>query len=172
MVRLEPLTEAEFQESIGRAIPRHAESQVVHGLWIPEHALEASRGEFHQLLPQGRQTPHFHFLKVLDEPEGALVGETWYSVEEQGGKVQFWVHWIWVDPALRRRGFATQILRRLAEIADEEGAERMGLSVLADNTPALTLYRKLGFADDRLRMSRPVRSVPWSGDASPADRGD
>jgi len=60
------MSEGDFQESLDRAIPRHAAEQVRQGLWTKEDAVEASRLEFDQLLPLGRETADYHFCQVVD----------------------------------------------------------------------------------------------------------
>lgn len=50
-----------------------------------------------------------------------------------------------VLPSLRRRGLALRLVTALADEARGEGARRLLLEVAADNSPALGLYRKLGF---------------------------
>lgn len=51
-----------------------------------------------------------------------------------------------VDPALRRRGLATEVMAALARRALEEGASAAWLQVEADNAGARALYGGLGFA--------------------------
>lgn len=55
------------------------------------------------------------------------------------------------DPAKRRRGFARQVVGRLLDWARESGAEGACLQVVADNAPALALYRSLGFGRELYR---------------------
>lgn len=50
-----------------------------------------------------------------------------------------------VDPALRRRGLATDVMAALARRALEEGASAAWLQVEADNAGARSLYAGLGF---------------------------
>ncbi|MCI4344737.1 MAG: GNAT family N-acetyltransferase, partial [Thermoplasmata archaeon] len=145
MLRLEPMSRPEFQASVERAIPRHASDSARRGRWTEAAALEASQREFAELLPQGFDTPAFHFCTVVNEADGAGVGETWYRVQERGGKLHFWVDWIWIDPPFRRRGYASEVLLLLAGRAASLGADRIGLSVADDNTGAKALYAKLGF---------------------------
>jgi GNAT superfamily N-acetyltransferase len=157
MVRLVPLTEAEFRESFERAVVRHASDSVHRGVWTKEGASEASRKELGGYLPQGRETDGHHFVKVVDESNGKQVGEAWYFVREEGGKVRFWVDWLWTDPAQRRRGYATAVLQQLSHEAAKRGADRIGLNVFLDNPHALALYTKLGFTNFVVGMSRPVK---------------
>ena len=53
-----------------------------------------------------------------------------------------------VDPAARRRGLARTMLAALLARARETGATLAALQVMADNAPAIALYRALGFGHD------------------------
>lgn len=57
------------------------------------------------------------------------------------------LHALFIAPTARRHGAADWITRRAAFLAAEEGARLLTLAVAADNAPALTLYRKLGFTE-------------------------
>ncbi|EQD50355.1 GCN5-related N-acetyltransferase, partial [mine drainage metagenome] len=137
-----------------------AADQVSRGIWTEEEASEASRAEFAELLPQGRETPHYYFSNIVDEESGSRVGETWYSVRAKGGKTQFWIDWIWIEPQFRRRGYATQVFRHLEEEAGKMGADRIGLHVLTDNDGATALYSKLGYRTTNLRMAKILGPPP------------
>lgn len=154
------MSEAEFQASLARAIERHAEYRTARGIWTPDAAIEASRAEYVELLPNGRATPARHFCHVVDDRDGGIVGETWYRAHPQGGHLQFWVDWIWIDPAHRRKGYATRLLLLLAAMAEKEGADQLGLSVVADNENAIGLYRKLGFSVTRMHMTKRLGESP------------
>ena len=160
MVRLEPMSEEDFQKSLARDIPRYAEELVRRGLATEDHALEASRTDFTQFLPNGRETPHHHLSNAVDDAVGARVGEAWYTVQERGGKTQFWIDWVWIEPKHRRQGYATQTLRSLEEEARRAGADRTGLSVWTDNPGAMALYSKLGYTTVHMRMSKSLSPVP------------
>jgi ribosomal protein S18 acetylase RimI-like enzyme len=156
MVRLEPMSEEEFQATLGKAIPRHAAARVRRGFWKEEESLEASRTDYAQMLPQGLETPHRHFCNLVDEESGARIGEAWYVLQSKGGKTQLWIDWIWVEPEFRRRGYATQVFGRLEEEARARGAGRVGLHVVSENEGALALYDKLGYAVTDLLMAKVV----------------
>ena len=159
-VRLEPMSEEDFQESRRRSVPRHAADYVRRGLWAETGSLEASEKEFAQLLPNGRETPNRHFANVVDVKAGERVGETWYLVQESGGKLRFWIDWIWIEEEHRRKGFATATLLRLEEEARQLGADRVGLSVWFDNPGAIALYSKLGYAPASMWMMKSLVRSP------------
>lgn len=58
---------------------------------------------------------------------------------------------IGVDPGLRRSGLGRAILAHAAKDLMRAGGNVMFLDVAADNTPALALYRALGFQDMSVR---------------------
>lgn len=55
------------------------------------------------------------------------------------------VHDVAVLSSHRGRGVAAQMLALAQRIAQERGAVKMTLEVLSGNTPAVTLYRRLGY---------------------------
>jgi [ribosomal protein S18]-alanine N-acetyltransferase len=81
---------------------------------------------------------------------------TLYLVAREGRKVvaHGGMHVVWEDshvtniavlPEYRGRGLGEHMMRELLLRAVQRGANRMTLEVRATNTPAQTLYRKLGF---------------------------
>lgn len=162
-IRLDPMSEADFRDSTQRSISRHAADYVRRGLWAEEGSLEVSEKMFAELLPQGRETPNRHFANVVDRETGQRVGETWYLVQPQAGKVRFWIDWIWVDPDHRRKGYAMATLLVLEEEARRRGAERVGLSVWFDNPGAIALYQKLGYAPASMWMMKSLDRVVEGG---------
>jgi ribosomal protein S18 acetylase RimI-like enzyme len=151
-VRLEPMDEEQFRDSLERSIVRHGTSMVRRGYWAGAVARATARAEFALMLPKGRRTANHRFRTIVDADSGGRVGETWCTVRVHGGKLQYWVDWLWIDEPHRRAGFGRAALRALAMEAAAEGADRLGLSVLADNLPAQTLYESLGFRDESRRM--------------------
>ncbi|MGW4997316.1 GNAT family N-acetyltransferase [Streptomyces hydrogenans] len=52
---------------------------------------------------------------------------------------------LWVAPGARGRGLATRLVAAVEEWARERGAPLIRLAVLTGNTPARTLYERLGY---------------------------
>jgi ribosomal protein S18 acetylase RimI-like enzyme len=86
-------------------------------------------------------------------PEGLAEGRTW--VAEVNGAVAGFATWaehdglteledLFVDPDQMRRGLATALVRRIAEVLRARGVERMEVTA---NPHALAFYRSAGFTD-------------------------
>lgn len=58
---------------------------------------------------------------------------------------------IGVGRRFQRQGIAASLMEALIARAREQGAKRMLLEVRVDNTPALALYKRFGFAKMGLR---------------------
>jgi ribosomal protein S18 acetylase RimI-like enzyme len=160
MLRLEPMTEAEFSEFVERAVPRRAARMVARGVWAEPRSIEASRAAYRRAFPQGRATPDEHVCHLVRTADGARVGEVWYSTRSEGGLLQFWIEWIWVEPQFRRQGLASAALTLLEEEARQLGAARLGLDVWMDNPGAVELYRRLGYGISRASMVKRIQDPP------------
>ena len=58
---------------------------------------------------------------------------------------------ICVDPASRRRGLGSLLVRLVLALAGREGAATVHLEARSRNAPARALYRNLGFSEDGIR---------------------
>ena len=70
------------------------------------------------------------------------------------------VHLVEVVPAARRRGLARHIVGALARWATSVGASRAYLQVEQHNTPAVTLYARIGFTPHHHYLTRHVPARP------------
>jgi len=157
MVRLVPMTAPELQKFLESSIPEYAQDWVRSGRWKPEDALERSREEHAQLLPQGVETPDQYLRTVWEEAGGERVGEVWYGLQRQEGWDQLFLYWIGIRPEHRRRGYAADVLREVESEARRLGAVRLGLHVFAENAGARALYERIGFVTTNLLMAKDLR---------------
>jgi len=155
MVRLETMSEAEFQAFLEPAIIEYAAEHVKSGRWSPEEALEESRKEFTQLLPDGLSSADQHFFSIKDA-SGANAGVLWFAVRHQGGKRSAFIYDVRIDPAFQRRGYATQAFQALEVFVRDMGLTAISLHVFGHNTAARALYEKLGFETTNVLMTKTV----------------
>jgi len=102
---------------------------------IAESDQAAVQKMFEQIVPEAR------FMELRQDGEPAALG---LGVVERGHLGLFDIV---TATHFRNRGLGRRLVRALLAWGASRGAERAYLQVLADNAPALNLYRTLGFSD-------------------------
>ncbi len=82
--------------------------------------------------------PFVHYLKYEDN---CLKGILSYSLIYD----RIELNYILVDAAYRNQGIGTALLLSLEQIAEEKRVRNISLEVECNNTPAISLYQKLGY---------------------------
>jgi GNAT superfamily N-acetyltransferase len=72
------------------------------------------------------------------------------------GELRAYVLLIYVAPEHRRRGLASYLLDQAEAWARQRGDQQIGLQVMTQNTAAIALYRKRGYATISQWMSKPI----------------
>ncbi len=93
------------------------------------------------------QNPFYGLIFLAREqgiPVGYLIVCFDFSLEYHGKGA--WVDELFVEPAHRGKGIATQLLDLAASASLENGAQTLHLEVTHGN-PAIELYRRRGFVD-------------------------
>jgi GNAT superfamily N-acetyltransferase len=83
------------------------------------------------------------FRGCVWEEDGKLVGTS--IVQRRGSSSGWIIGTVGVLPEYRRRGIAKVCVERAVKIIREHGGEKVTLSVIDGNVPALRLYESLGF---------------------------
>lgn len=82
---------------------------------------------------------------------------------------------MWVAPATRRAGVARQLLEAACRRLEEQGCQRIALSVTETNTTAIGFYRSFGFEltgeSHPLREGSPLRELQMERAAAVAPGG-
>jgi RimJ/RimL family protein N-acetyltransferase len=152
MIKLIPMTEADYQVYLARAVAEYATDKVQAGNWSEAEALEKSRLEFEHSLPEGIHTPEHFVGKLLNENDEP-VGYLWYARLENKPATAF-IYDFEIYAPYRRRGYASQALAALVEHAKARGLNRLELHVFGYNTAARELYKKAGFIETNVNMAR------------------
>lgn len=82
-------------------------------------------------------------LKVVAVADGVPVGLV-RGVAEDGSA---WLHSLWIGPQVRGQGLGSRLVATVEKWAVRQGATYIRLEVVADNAPAIALYRRHGYAD-------------------------
>jgi ribosomal protein S18 acetylase RimI-like enzyme len=158
MVRLETMSEAEFQAFLEPAIAEYAAEHVKSGRWSQEESLQESRKEYMDLLPDGLHTAKQHLFSIRDAA-GTRVGMIWFAERERGPDRTAFIYDVRIDPAFQRRGYATQAFHVLETLVHTMGMSAISLHVFGHNTAARALYEKLGFETTNVLMTKPITDL-------------
>jgi ribosomal protein S18 acetylase RimI-like enzyme len=153
MVILEPMTEAEFQSFLETAVTEYAQDNVAAGRWTEEEALEKSKQEFHELLPDGITTPNNYLFTLVNEAQ-QKVGVFWFAMQDRQGQRAAFVYEVRIDEAFRRHGYGSQTFRELENKVRELGGNKISLHVFGKNHAALEMYTKLGYEATNIAMTK------------------
>jgi ribosomal protein S18 acetylase RimI-like enzyme len=105
-------------------------------------------------------------LVLIAELDSEVVG---YAVARQRRPRAAHLHDIYVRPQVRRMGVAKELLAAVTTEMRNRGAEMLTLGVDLQNTVARTVYRRLGFQEDSLRLVIDLEHLDERL-AAPADR--
>jgi len=83
-----------------------------------------------------------------------LVGFIWVGQSRSGftGAVQAYILSVYVTEACRGQGLGRRLMLRAEDWAREHNFKSIGLGVAAHNVSAITLYEKLGYQPETMRM--------------------
>ncbi len=145
-VTLVPLPLSEYAEDVERLVVEYAADNVRAGEWRPGEALQESRKEIENLLPEGQRTAGFRFCKGLDE-NGRRIG--WVCAGPVPPGLEFpdaeWLYEIRVDESVRRQGYGRALLRAVEELLLRDGVKELRFNVFAWNAAARALYETSGY---------------------------
>jgi ribosomal protein S18 acetylase RimI-like enzyme len=151
---LRPMAEEEREGFVRRQRVSYAADLVrTHGLEQEEaeRKAEADYGIIRRSVPAG------HYLFVIEDAgSGDRVGDLWFGPSPGRRPGTAFLYDIVIDEALRGRGLGRQAMRLFEERAGSLGFVRMGLHVFADNEPARSLYRSLGYVEQSVWMGKDV----------------
>ena len=142
---LTPMTPAAFSAYREAAVQGYAEDNVASGRWPSERALERSREDFAESLPQGLATPDNYFFEVRSETTETVVGILWFAVVLKNGIRSAFVYDVEIKPQHRRQGHARAAFAALEKEVKSLGISSIGLHVFGHNAGAQALYNSLGY---------------------------
>lgn len=152
---LRPMTEPEYLGWLQESIPGYAADKVASGQWSQEAALDLSKKEYEELLPQGLATPDNYLFTIIDS-QAAAVGVLWFAVITKFDARIAFVFDVSVWPERQREGHAFRAFLGLEDEIRRLGLSGIALHVFGHNTPAQALYAKLGFQPTNISLFKPV----------------
>jgi ribosomal protein S18 acetylase RimI-like enzyme len=157
MVKLMQIEQEDFEIFLKRGIREYAEDHVRNGNWTAEEALERSKKEFEQLLPDGINSQHQYLYSIIDE-DNNKIGVLWVQAKAQKAFIFDFI----IDEAFRGKGYGKQALAALDEKLISMNVDSVGLHVFGHNIVAQELYKKSGYEITNINMRKVFRKTGWA----------
>jgi ribosomal protein S18 acetylase RimI-like enzyme len=117
-------------------------NQKIHTIDLLNLSFETTEGD--EIL-QGMKNSH-QFYILHRHRVASMLSVKKNALARTGKRVPFMIYNACTHPRFQNRGFMSQLLLHVvATLASEGNASYLYLEVLKKNTPAIRLYRKLGF---------------------------
>ncbi|HUE98442.1 MAG TPA: GNAT family N-acetyltransferase [Anaerolineales bacterium] len=153
MVRLVKMQQEDLDPYLERGIREYADDHVRNGNWSAEEALERSKKEFEQLLPDGVNSVDQFLYSIIDETDDNRIGLLWAQVKDRKAFIYDFI----IDEAFRGKGYGKQALTAMDEKLKSMDVESVGLHVFGDNISAQELYKKAGFQITGIHMKKVLK---------------
>ena len=142
MIRLRPMTEAEFERFLAVSKDEYARDRARALDTSLDEELATAEQQFAELLKDGIHTAdHRLWLVTLDR--STPVGHLWVHVDPRSRRA--FIYQIRIDEEYRGKGYGKRTLELLEEELVAAGVTRISLNVFAPNHVARALYEKLGY---------------------------
>jgi len=150
MSKLIPMTQPEYTAFLERLIPEYAADNVRAGYWAESEALEKSRKDIENLLPEGLQSKD-HYLFTLYDGDQA-VGMIWLKANMDRPVKNGFIFDVYIDEQQRGKGYGKQLMLLIEDKARELELKSIGLHVFAYNDVARKLYETVGYEVSSFNM--------------------
>lgn len=159
MIRLDPMTQAEFEHYAAYAIEDYAQAHFRNGDCDLEEARGRSRRGYAELLPEGLATKDQFLFSVREDAQAEPVGVLWLALQQRDGKPLVYIYDIEIVAGRRGQGLGTQLLRLVDEHCRGMGVSRISLNVMGWNHGARALYERNGFGVTGIGMTKRLDAV-------------
>ena len=157
LVELRPMTPHSFDAYLAAAIDEYA-GEIRHtdgGTWSA--ALDRSRADYDELLPDGLATRRQVLFDVVERATGDTVGALWLELRPPSAAFVYDVH---LTSSARGRGLGRAAMLAGAHWCRARALHVLGLSVFGRNAVARGLYESLGYTVVTEALRRPVEPAP------------
>jgi ribosomal protein S18 acetylase RimI-like enzyme len=153
-VRLRPLRDDETRDFLDALHDEYVEELVEDASLSREEAEEKADTDHAALFPGGNPQQDHH-MYVVERETGEPVGHLfWAKRQSPGSASRAFLYQIYIAEPFRGRGLGRQAMELLEAEVRTEGLPGIDLNVWGGNDLARSLYRKLGFEERAVFMSK------------------
>jgi ribosomal protein S18 acetylase RimI-like enzyme len=153
-VRLRPLHDDELRSFLDGLHDEYVEELVEDASMSREDAEAKASSDHAALFPDRKPQPDHH-MYVVERETGEPVGHLfWAKRQAPGSTSRAFLYQIYIGEPFRGRGYGRQAMALLEEEVRSEGLPGIDLNVWGGNDLARSLYRRLGFEERAIFMSK------------------
>lgn len=154
MVRLEKMSKQDFNNYISNSVAEYAKEKVKAGAWAEKEAYELSKETFRKLLPNDVNTKNQYLFSIIEDNKNTKIGYMWFQYSEGLLYREAFIYDFFIFEEYRGQGFGSQSLKALDKEVTKFNVNKITLHVFSHNKRAIELYKKTGFVDTDLIMSK------------------
>jgi GNAT superfamily N-acetyltransferase len=151
-MRLELMTQADFDGWVEHAIAHYAVARQSADASTPEESMALARKQFGELLPDGLATVDHELLTLWDGDE--QVGTLWLNTRHHADGDHVFGYDFEIREDLRRRGYGRAAMVAAETHCRDRGAVALELNVFGTNLSARALYEEMGFEPTAIQMRK------------------
>ncbi len=153
-VRLDPMTKVDYHEYMVDNIRRFAREGAKSGRWEVEEALKESEKSIKEYLPRGMRTKSNYFFNIVDRSSDDKIGVLWLAIQDKTMTKSVFIFDIMIFEKSRDKGFGTATFKEIERWSNGKDAKALWLHAFWHNQKAIALYRRLGYVESGVTMSK------------------
>lgn len=157
MIKLEKMSKEDFNSYIKNAIVEYANEKVKAGTWAEKEAHKLSEETFSKLLPKGVDSERQYLFSIIDIDEQIKVGYMWFQYSESLIRKEAFIYDFYIFEQFRGKGYGTQAMNAIEDEAKKLDIDKISLHVFSHNKRAISLYKKVGYLDTDIMMSKYIK---------------
>ncbi|MCR1899922.1 GNAT family N-acetyltransferase [Irregularibacter muris] len=154
MVKLEKMSQQDFGDYLSNAIVEYAKEKIKAGTWAEKEAYKLSEEAFNKLLPDGVNTEKQYLFSIMNINEQIKIGYLWFQYSESLIGKEAFIYDFYIFEEFRGKGYGIESMKALDTEVRKLKIDKISLHVFSHNKRAISLYRKVGFVDKDLLMSK------------------
>lgn len=154
MVELLKMSKEDFEHYLSNAVTEYANEKIKAGTWAEKEAHKLSQETFSKLLPNGVDTEKQYLFSVVDDTTQVKIGYLWFHFFESLIGKEAFIYDIYLFEEFRGKGYGSDTMRKLEAEAKNLGIIKITLHVFSHNERAIAVYKKSGYQDTDLIMSK------------------
>lgn len=150
-----PMSDEELTAYLRKSIPEYAYDQTQAGNWTAAEAVNRSRAEFDQMLPEGLNTPNAVLANVvLNDTD--RIGMVWYYIDPEKPIPTIYLIDLFLFPQFKNKGYEKTLLGGLEQVFKAAGARRIELQIFAHRVDDLKMYADSGFRQTSVLLAKDI----------------